>query len=154
MVSFAIRDVFRQRANEEFINKGNCQSFYTKILKILSIVAFTGTAFLIILLPYIFSIFVGKQWETAAYYAQILAIPTLLSLVCVPLFDVVIIANKLKYNFLWQIYYVVITFISLWFGCVFFKDAVMAIYFLAIGKSSAYLLSILLSYHFAKEVNK
>ena len=67
-----------------------------------------------------------------------------------PLFDVLIIANKLKINLFWQIYYVFITGISLFIGCVVFKNAVAALYCLAIGRSTAYLLGILLSYHYAK----
>jgi len=150
MISFAIRDVFRQRANEEFKNTGCCRTIYTKILKILSIIAITGVPLLIVLLPAIFSIFLGEQWNTAAYYAQILTIPTLLSFVSVPLFDVLIIANKLKINFLWQVYYAFITFLSLLIGCVVYENVIVALYCFAIGRSSAYLLSIILSYYYAK----
>ena len=150
MISFAIRDVFRQRANEEFKNTGNCRIIYMKVFKILSVVAFLGIPLLIVLLPTIFSLFLGKQWNTAAYYAQIFTIPTLLSFVSIPFFDVLIIANKLKFNLLWQAYYLIVTFLSLWLGCVFYNDVAIAICFLAIGKSSAYLLSIILSYHYAK----
>jgi O-antigen/teichoic acid export membrane protein len=152
MISFAVRDLFRQRANVEFINTGSCRTFYVKMFKILSIVAIFGTIILIVLLPSIFSIFVGKQWNTAAYYAQIMTIPALLSLVSIPLFDVVIIANKLKFNFLWQIYYMGITFLSLIVGCVLFNNVVTTLYFLAIGRSSAYMFSIFLSYYFS--INK
>ena len=150
MISFAIRDVFRQRANEEFKNKGNCRALYVKVLKILSFIAVIGSIVLIVCLPFIFSIFVGKQWDTAAYYAQILTIPILLSFVSMPLFDVLIIANKLKINLFWQTYYVAITFVSLWIGCAFYNDIVIALYCFAIGRSSAYLLSIILSYYYSK----
>ena len=149
MISFAIRDVFRQQANEEFLKKGNCRVFYLTILKNLSFIALAGAVVLMFCMPYLFSIFVGKQWNTAAYYAQILTIPILLSFVSTPLFDVLIIANKLKFNFLWQAYYMLITFVSLWVGCVLYKDVVVAIYCLAAGRSSAYLLSIFLSYYFS-----
>ncbi|MCL2291124.1 MAG: oligosaccharide flippase family protein [Bacteroidetes bacterium] len=150
VISFAVRDVFRQRANEEFKNTGNCRSIYIKVLKILSIIAIIGAIFLILLLPFIFSIFLGEQWTTAAYYAQILTIPTLLSFVASPLFDVLIITNRLKINLLWQIYYAVITFLSLWIGCVLYNNVIAALYFFAIGRGSAYLLSIILSHHYAK----
>jgi len=150
MISFAVRDVFRQRANEEFKNKGNCRTFYIKIFKILSIIVIIGSIVLILCLPFIFSIFIGEQWSTAAYYAQILTIPILLSFVSNSLFDVVIISNKLKFNFLWQLYYVLITFGGLWVGCVFYNSAVITIYFLAISRASAYILSILLSYYYSK----
>jgi len=150
MISLAIKDVFRQRANEDFKNNGNCRTFFIEILKILSIVAVIGSVVLIFCLPFIFSIFVGKQWDTAAYYAQILTIPILLSFVSTPLFDVIIIANKLKFNFLWQIYYVLITILSMWVGCVFYNSVEVSIYFLAIGRSSAYLISIILSFYCAK----
>jgi O-antigen/teichoic acid export membrane protein len=150
MIAFAIRDVVRQRANEDYKNSGSCRIFYNKIFKILSVIAIFGSIVLILCLPFIFSIFVGKQWDTAAYYAQILTIPTLLSFVSIPLFDVLIITNKLKINFLWQIYYVVIIFLSLWIGCTFYDNIVTALYLFAGARSSAYLLSILLSWYYSK----
>ena len=150
MISFAIRDVFRQRANEDYKKTGNCHTFYVKIFKILAIIAVFGSVVLILCLPFIFSIFVGKQWDTAAHYAQILAIPSLLTFVATPLFDVLIIVNKLKINLLWQIYYTAITLLSLWIGCALFHNVVIALYCFAIGRSTAYLLSILLSYYYSK----
>jgi O-antigen/teichoic acid export membrane protein len=153
MVAFAIKDVFRQRANEDFINRGNCRAIYSTVFKILVMISSIGLILLIFLLPAIFSIFLGKQWETASYYAQIFTVPILLSFVAVPLFDVIIIVNKLKMNFIWQLYYAVITLVSLWLGCVFYNNVVAAIYFLAIGRSSAYILSIILSYHYSKGVS-
>jgi O-antigen/teichoic acid export membrane protein len=150
MISFAIRDVFRQRANEDFKKTGSCHTFYMKIFKILALIAVLGSVVLIVCLPFIFSIFVGKQWNTAAFYAQILVIPSLLTFVATPLFDVLIIVNKLKINLLWQIYYTAITLLSLWIGCAIYHDVVIALYCFAIGRSTAYLLSILLSYYYSK----
>jgi O-antigen/teichoic acid export membrane protein len=150
MIGGAVRDVFRQRANEEFKTTGNCLAIYTKVLKTLSIIAVIGAVFLIISLPFIFSIFLGKQWSISAHYAQILTIQILLSFVAAPLFDVVIIVNKLKVNLLWQIYFAVITFLSLWIGCFLFNDIIIALYCFVIGRSTAFLLSITLSYHYAK----
>jgi O-antigen/teichoic acid export membrane protein len=150
MVAFAIRDVFRQHANEDYKNTGSCRIFYNKIFIILSTIAVLGSIVLILCLPFIFSIFVGKQWDTAAYYAQILTIPTMLSFVSIPLFDVLIITNNLKVNFLWQIYYVVIIFLSLWIGCTFYDNIVIALYLFAVARSSAYLLSILFSWYYSK----
>ena len=152
MISSAIRDVFRQRANEYYQKSGSCRRFYLKNLKTLSIVAVLGSVTLIFCLPFIFSIFVGNQWDTAAYYAQILTIPTFLSFISAPLFDVIIIANKLKYNFLWHLFYVLIACVGLWIGAFFYHDVVIAILFLAIGTSLAHLLSIFLSFHFSKGV--
>jgi len=150
VISFAVRDVFRQRANEEFTTAGNCRNIYRKVLKTLTVIAIVATVFLIIAFPFIFSIFLGAQWTTAAHYAQILTIPTLLSFVATPLFDVLIIANRLKTNLFWQTYFAMITFLSLWVGCVLYHDVIHALYLFAIGRSSAYLLSIFLSYAYAK----
>jgi len=149
MITFAIRDVFRQRANEDYKKNGSCRDFYNKIFKILIVIAIFAGIVLILGSPFIFSIFVGKQWGTAAYYAQIMTIPILLSFVSTPLFDVLIITNKLKINLLWQIYYVVVIFLSLWIGCAFYNNIKIALYLFAIGRSSAYLLSILLSWYYS-----
>ena len=154
MISSAIRDVFRQRANEYYQKSGSCRSFYLKNLKTLSIVAVLGSVVLIFCLPFIFSIFVGSQWDTAAYYAQILTIPTFLSFVSVPLFDVIIITNKLKYNFLWHLFYVILSCIGLWLGFTLYHNVAVAIIFLAIGTSVAHLLSIGLSFRFSKGIKK
>jgi O-antigen/teichoic acid export membrane protein len=153
MISFAIRDVFRQRANEDFKNTGNCRNIFLQLLKRLSLIAAIGSIVLILFMPIIFSVFLGEQWTTAAYYAQILTIPILLSFISNPLFDVLIIVNKLKINLLWQIYYTAISLLSLWIGCVIYKNAIATLYIFAIGRSSAYLLSIVLSYYYSNYHN-
>ena len=150
VIGFAVKDVFRQRANEEFKKTGNCLKIYIKVLKILSIIAAIGALLLILFLPVIFSIFLGNQWTTAAYYAQILTIQILLSFVSTSVFDVIIIVNRLRINLLWQIYFAGVTFLSLWIGCALFNDIIIALYCFVIGRSSAFVLSIILSYHYAK----
>jgi O-antigen/teichoic acid export membrane protein len=150
IISVAIRDVFRQKANEEYLMKGNCIDIYKKLLFLLTIVSFFVGVIAIFFLPWIFSFFLGKRWLIAGEYAQILLPMIIIDFISFSLSGVFIITNKLKESMFWQIYYFGITLISLLIGSIYFKTVQHALICFAIGRGSAYILYILLSFKFAK----
>jgi O-antigen/teichoic acid export membrane protein len=150
IISAAIRDVFRQRANEDYLKKGNCIDIYKKLLFLLTIVSLFVAVVAIFSLPWIFSFFLGKKWVIAGEYAQILLPMIIIDFISSSLSGVFIITNKLKESMFWQFYYVGITLISLLIGSIYFKTVQYTLICFAIGRGSAYLLYILLSLKFAK----
>lgn len=151
VISMAIMDTFRQKANEDFNKFGNCISIYTKTFKFLLIIAFFGSIILIGALPWLFTTILGDQWKVAGVYSQILCPMIALSFISNSLSGVLIIAEKVKAIFLFQIYYFSSTLISLLIGGIYFKDPLMTLVCFSIGRSSAYLLEISLSYHYAQK---
>jgi O-antigen/teichoic acid export membrane protein len=150
VISVAIRDVFRQRANEEFVKTGNCVDLYKRLLKILTFCGVLGSILLVFALPCIFSIVLGEPWRIAGKYSQILLPMIAINFVGESLSGVLIITEKIKIVLHWQIYYVTITIISLLLGCIIFQDIKTSLICFSIGRITAYLLYIYLSYHYSK----
>lgn len=153
-ISIAVRDVFRQRANEDYSNTGSCIRIYKKLLYRLLAGSIIISLLVYFFLPSLFSIFLGAKWRVAGEYAQILLPMMMIDFVAMALSGVFIITKKLNVSLIWQIYYVFITILSLWIGCVIFKDIKATLMSFAIGRGSAYLLFIILSYKYAKGTPK
>jgi len=150
VIGAALRDVFRQRANEEYIIKGNCSNIYNRLLKILAVIGILGSLFIVYFLPSLFEFVLGKQWTTAGRYSQILLPMFTLNFISMSLSGVLVITEKIKISMYWQVYFVLITAASLFIGFYIFNKIEVVLLCLAIGRSTAYILYIILSYHFSK----
>lgn len=151
VISSAIKDVFRQKANELYITTGSCRELYVKLLKpilILGLFIFVGLYFIV---PFSFSLLLGKNWLIAAKYAQYLMPMFLFNFVSMSLGGVLIIANQIKVSFYWQIYNVVTTVFSLLAGAIYFNNLIITLILFMMAKSSSYLIYIILSYNYTKK---
>lgn len=148
----AVMDVFRKHANNDFYINGNCSAIFNITLKYLLVISISALVILIVPLPYIFKIVLGEQWYISGELAQLYAPATALGFICNSLSGVWIITEKLKYRFYWQLYYVCIVIISLFLGY-FIVDTVKGIvFFLSLGLSSAYIVSIYFSWKYSKGI--
>lgn len=150
VISRAIYDVFRQRANEDYVNHGNCISIYKRLLVRLTFVGTIATLAVIAVLPWIFAFVLGQQWEIAGQYSQVLLPMMTLNFIAMSLSGVFIVVRKMKISMYWQMYYTAITIFSLMIGFFIFKTMMATLLCFAIGRSSAYLLYIFLSYKYSK----
>lgn len=150
LISRAVRDVFRQRANEDFVKHGSCISIYKKLLVRLSLLGLFGTFVIISFLPSVFGFVLGQQWEIAGQYSQILLPMMSLSFISMSLSGVFVVVRKMNISLLWQIYYTAITVISLLVGFYIYKTMLGTLLCFAVGRGSAYLLYIFLSYKYSK----
>lgn len=150
IISSAIRDVFKQRASEEFKEKGNCISIFKKTFRIAAITGIIGYASIVCFLPSLFEIVLGDQWTTAGEYSQIVGVAVIFSFVSIPLNGVFIVAKKLKAYLIWQIYYATTTIISIIVGALVFKDMTGTLIIFTSLRASAYILSIVMTFIFAK----
>lgn len=152
VISLALKDVFRQRANSDFNELGNCRHIYAKTFKylfLLSIPLFTIFCFIA---PYLFKLVLGNQWGEAGYYAQILTPMVAISFISEVFASVSIIANKMKFVLFWQILYAFVNIISIIIGAVIFKSIVMALIFYSLGRVFMYSLNMIYTYKFAKGI--
>jgi O-antigen/teichoic acid export membrane protein len=153
VIAVAVKDVFRQRANEEWVTKGNCKSIYNKAVKMMFFIIAPTSIILIIILPDFFSLLLGKNWRIAGVYAKIL-MPNVAILFMFQVVDAVfIIANKMKASFIWQIYSVTLTIISLCIGCLVFKDMKMALICYVIARCIANLTRFYMTFNYSKGIN-
>lgn len=150
VVSMALKDVFRQKANEEYVKTGNCLNIFVRLLKTLSFFGVIGFLILFFALPEIFSFVLGEHWRTAGEYSQILLPMIAVNFVDESLEGIFIVTEKLQAILYLQIYYVTITVISLLVGFLIFRDMKASLVCLTCGRISAYSLNVIFGYKFAK----
>lgn len=117
VISTALRDVYRQRANEELRNSGSCRKSFDRLLLILSAVGVGALLLFVWFLPALLKLFLGPQWEPAGHYAQILAPAMVLSFISGPMTGLFVVAEKLRAFFWWQVLYAAGTLAAVWIGC-------------------------------------
>lgn len=150
VITRAVRDVFRQRANEDYIKHGNCTSIYKRLLGRLALLGVIIMLSVIFIMPELFAFVLGKQWKIAGVYSQVLLPMVTLNFISMSLSGIFVVVQKMKISMYWQIYYTAISIISLLIGFLIFKTMLGTLICFAIGRSSAYLLYMILSYKFSK----
>ena len=107
-----------------------------------------AAAALVWFLPQLTTLFLGPQWHTCGVYAQILCGAMVLSFVANSLSGMFIVANKLRQLFYWQLYFVTTTIAAILVGGLVYKSMIVTIALFSILRASAYLLSIIMTYHY------
>lgn len=152
VISSAIKDVFREKANNEFAKTGSCRKLYVKLFKPIFVIGSIGFTLLYFIVPFLYSFFLGNQWTQSGYYAQILIPLFFFNFISMSLGGVFVIVNNLKISLYWQIFGLIISFISLYYGCVILKDFKMTLILFVIAKSITYILYSLLSFKYSVKI--
>ena len=153
LISNSILDVFKQRASSDYATYGNCRDIYVKTLKhmlLISVIPFTLFYFIA---PELFAFVFGTQWRQAGEYAQLLSILFLFRFIASPLSYVLYIAEKQKYDLIWQVFLLIFTFLSILIG-VYLNNAKISLTCFSLSYSAMYLISLYISYYFAKGNSK
>ncbi|NVO11259.1 MAG: oligosaccharide flippase family protein [Bacteroidales bacterium] len=150
LISLTVRDVFRQRANEEFKIRGNCHSIYMKTFKIVLALSIVIFFILFLILPDFISFFFGSKWREAGIYARILCPTIMISFVAECFWGMFFIANKMKSVLLWQSQFLFFTIFSIVIGHIVFHDIKYTLICFSIGRSIVYLINLRMTYLFAK----
>lgn len=150
IISLTIRDVFRQRANEEFKKNKNSIAIYIKTVKFLSIISFIIFGILFIILPTLFSFVFGAQWKMAGEFGRILCPTIMISFIAESVSGMFIVAEKMREALFWQILFFGVTVFSLWIGFVVFRDIKSVLFCYMIGRSFVFLINLSMTYRFAK----
>lgn len=148
--TISIRDVFRQKVNEEFSKTGNCQKIYIRLLKIVSFFGLFGFLMLFFVFPYLIDFILGKNWSAVSRYAQIQMPMFFFSFISMSLSGVLIIVQKMKVSFYWQIFYTIATLFGMLIGIYLYKTIELTIICLVIARCSAYIYYMFLSYKYSK----
>ncbi len=119
LISNTTREVFKQRATEEFNNYGNCRKSFGETFKLLFFVSLVPAIILYFLSPVLFSFFFGSDWVISGLYAKYLLIMFCFQFSVSPLSYVLFIRNKQKYDMYWQIGLLIFTTIGILVGVYF-----------------------------------
>ena len=150
VIGNSLGDVYRQRANEEYVRSGQCKGSYDKLLRLTALMGFGALAVVVWFLPWLMQVVLGSEWYTAGQYAQILAPCMVLSFIANPLSGLFIVADKLRQFFLWQVLYVAGTTVSIWLGHLLFGTIEATLTADSVVMGCVYLTSILMTRHFAR----
>lgn len=154
VITAAVKDVFRERANREFKLSGNCRPLIMSILAPITIVSLIFFIPLYFVLPQAFTLALGEQWTKSGIFAQILVPMYVTNFVSMSLGGILVIADKMNISFYWQIFNLCLTTLAIFIGFYYFKDIKATLIAYTIAKSSAYVLFIIISYYFAKNENE
>ena len=103
LVSASIGDVFRQEISESFLAGERCRVIFISTLKKLVAVATPPFLLLLFFAPALFALVFGEKWRVAGEYARLMCPMFYLRFISNPLSLVAIIAQKNRFEFLWQL---------------------------------------------------
>lgn len=153
LISRSVLDVLRERSASDYIKFGNCEAIFLKTAKTLAIFAIVPSLIVFIFSPMLYSYVFGQEWETSGIYARYLSLLFFIRFIVSPLSIVIYVAEKQKYDMIWQTVLLIITIISLSVGLIF-NDAAVSIISFSISYSVMYVIYFFLSYYCAKGVLK
>ena len=153
VIAGSIKDVFRQKANYEYIQTGNCRSIYIKLFFPILFFGFIFFFFLYLFVPDIFNIFLGNKWVITGKYSQILMPMFLTNFISMSLGGVLVIANKSYISMYWQLYNILLSVIGLFIGVFLFESMEETLFCFMIARSLSYITYSIISFYFAKKRN-
>lgn len=150
VISISIRDTFRQKANETYLEQGNFRGLFVKLFKILFVLTLMASLTVIYFLPDLFAFVLGKPWSVAGKYAQILLPMIAIDFIAISLSGVLIITNKLKQNLIWQLYYTFASIAPLIIAYLWDCNIYYALILFSAFRASAYIYLLFLSFYYSK----
>lgn len=150
VVSSSIKDVFRQRANAEYVQSGNCRPIYVKLLAPIVLLGILGFGVLFIISPWIFTRVFGDDWARVGDYARILIPMFFFNFVSMSLGGVLVIADRIAVSLRWQVISLGLAIAALLFGTLILKSVAGTLLVFTIARSLSYAHYMLLSYRYAK----
>lgn len=111
LIGNALSTVFRQRASEEFNQKGEFKGIFSKTFKSLLIISFPMIIIILLFGPQLFEFAFGKTWIESGEIARVLIIMFSLRLISSPLSYAYYIRNKLSENTLLHGYILISTIV-------------------------------------------
>jgi O-antigen/teichoic acid export membrane protein len=148
-IGSAFKDVFRQRATEEYRSNGNCFSIYKKTVLTLTAISIVPFIILFISAPFLFSIVFGQEWYAAGQYTRILCAAYYINFISMSTSGLFIIVEKQKLEMIWQNIFLILTVVALIAGVTIggMKETLIC---LCIGKIIAYLIYVYFTYKCAR----
>ncbi len=150
LIANSVLDVFRQRASDDFRKLGNCRAIFIKTFLSLALLSLLPFSLFFISAPAVFAFILGEPWRTAGEFAQILTPLFFFRFVASPLSYVLYIAEKQKYDLIWQICLFLFSTLSIVIGSLYYDDAYHAILLFSVSYSLMYVVYFFMSFKFSK----
>jgi O-antigen/teichoic acid export membrane protein len=99
----SIGEVYRQRAFEDYNNRGNCRQIYLKTLGLLAVIGAIPSLSLMFFGPSIFAIAFGNEWKTAGEIASAISPMLFFNFISAPLSHTIVLNRSQRSDMLLQI---------------------------------------------------
>lgn len=146
VVSRAVHDVFRQKANEIYVRQGSCREVYMSTMKVTALLSVVGYSLLALIAPWLFTFFLGSSWGLAGEYARVLCPMVAINFVSEVGTGMFVISGHTKAGMWWQFGYVLLSIVSLLLSAMIWNDMVVTIWCFTIARSVLYLINFRLTY--------
>ncbi|MFO7736604.1 MAG: oligosaccharide flippase family protein [bacterium] len=154
VIGKSIETVFRQRAAEQYNQKGHFHDLFKSVF--LRLFSFSVVPFVIFAFsaPFLFSVFFGDEWREAGEYAKILSVMFFFQFITTPLTATFVILERQDLELYWQIFRFVAAVGSIFTGYYITGDAGATLWFFSIFFSLIYLTALIVTYMLSKEKQK
>lgn len=149
LVAASVGEVYRQRASQDYNEKGNCLDIYKKTFKTLSLLSIVPFLILAFFGGDLFAFVFGEKWQLAGEYCSLLAVMYFFRFVANPLSYTYFIAKKTREDFWFHIIFSFVLAVVLFFVART-NNADYFILGFAIVYSLAYIASLIRTYSFSK----
>lgn len=114
-VSGSVAEVFRQRASEDYNERGTCRPIFLKTLAVLAALAVVPFVVIIFWGSEIFAWALGEKWRNAGVYTEALGLMYFFRFIVGPLSYIYVVANNLKGDLINHIYFFISSLAILYF---------------------------------------
>lgn len=150
-IATSAQDIFRQQAAQEFNEHGHCRQTFNRFFLLMGITAIALLVPVILVVPYVFPIIFGSQWNRSGTLIQAIGLLLIVRFVSSPLSYVWIIRGHQKLDFLWQTGLLAIS-LTTFLAPPLIKPGVSlyeVLWFYSAGVGAWYVLCLLVSRHLA-----
>ena len=150
VIAGAVGEVYRQKAAQQYSEKGHCLQLFTetklKLLGAASILAIGTLVAAYAVIPKL----LGSNWGDVAEVAAILSIVVFFQNISSPLSQTVYLAAMYRADLAWQIFRLVISVLAIASGFILYDDYKISILFYALAFSLAYSIHSCMQYRAAR----
>lgn len=108
----SFQDIFKEKITKEITKLGNCINVFNSFLNIQIRIAIFFLIPILIIFPYFFQLFFGQQWSEGGYLIQMMFLLISINFVATPLSITLVVCNRQKVDFIWQVVFCITTTLS------------------------------------------
>lgn len=148
LVGNSIGEVYRQKANEHYLEYGNCKALFFKTFKTLFIIGLFPFLVLFFFGEYLFVLVFGPEWKIAGEIAKYFSFLIFFQFISTPLSFTIFLNKSQKKEMILQLLRTIFTIFSVILGH-YYNDYMLAIVLMVVVYSIYYIFNSLLQYQAA-----
>lgn len=150
VVSEAIRDVFRQKASQEYAEQGECFHTYQTTFRSLGLIALLPFGLLMLIAVPAFRLIFGESYLMAAFFIVLMSPFYYIKFIVAPLTFMTYIAQKQDFDMKWQIAFCISSVLAFLLGSVLTHNPYIMMLFFGIAQALLYSIS----FYYTRKLSK